>query len=292
MNHQYFLVLSIFIALCSCNEENLTPISDLNIETAKCENCETFDHNGVQRTYYIKYPTNVDSKTILLFHLHSYHGDATFFNERILDNIPDKHNMIVVTPQGLPDSQGVLHWNAGFDISSVDDVGFLSAIAEKISQESNINPQKVYTFGFSNGGWMSYQLIYKRPDLFKAAGSIIGRMGHDVWSNRAEIMPASILQISGTEDKWQLDHTDNIDEGWGGAPEMAQQIAFWNSLNQCTFMQEESVTNNTTLFKCENVKTTKKVWYYEIEDMNHNIPLGEMGRIDSYQVTYDFFKSL
>jgi len=54
-------------------------------------------------------------------------------------------------------------WNAGWccgkaEKNGVDDVGFISALIDKMLDDYNISPDKVYVTGMSNGAFMSYRL--------------------------------------------------------------------------------------------------------------------------------------
>lgn len=286
----FFLIFMSFVIIsCSKGEYEIKP------ETAYCgEGCLPFNHNGTERTYYLNAPTTTDENTLLIFSLHGYHGDATDAAWSMIEYSLWQDNIVLVNPQGLADLGGILHWNAGYDfsISNTDDVGFLSALAQELQTQYNINPAKTFVLGISNGGNMSYQLVYKRPDIFKAAASVIGRMGNDIWENKADLVPVSILQISGALDPAQNDYTDEVLGGWGGTPDMETQIDFWANLNATTTLETTQVTPNTTATKHTNGVNGNQVWYYVVDDMGHEVPFGENDRIHAYQVILEFFRQI
>ena len=82
----------------------------------------------------------------------------------------------MVYPQGLKDDTLRTHWNAGLTLSDIDDVGFLSELTLYLQKTYSLNPSKTFTSGYSNGGFMSYELIVKKPEIFKAVASILGTM--------------------------------------------------------------------------------------------------------------------
>ena len=273
-------LLLMILASISCNEDEP--------EIAECNNCLLFDHNGTERSYYLHVPGSIDEDTMLLFILHGYHGDATEYAEGFEGAAK---NIVTVAPQGLPDKTGVFHWNAGFDaeFSEVDDTGFLSALAQELGAQYNIDASKVFASGVSNGGWMSYHLVYKRPDIFKGAASIIGRMGGTAWKNRAEIVPVPVLQISGSRDELENDYSDDWEYGWFGAPDMPTQIEFWTSLNATGSSETIQITSNTRARKYTNGINGNQVWYYVVNGLGHEVPRGERNRIDAYELVYEFF---
>ena len=89
--------------------------------------------------------------------------------------IADTANIIIVHPQGLLDYTGVTHWNLGQ--SNVDDIGFLNSLYSYIVSIYNINLDKVYSTGMSNGGYMSYYLACNISDKIAAIASVTGSMG-------------------------------------------------------------------------------------------------------------------
>ena len=82
---------------------------------------------------------------------------------------------------------------------------------------------------------MSYTLVAERPDVFKAAASMIGTMSGETWKNRSSIKPVPVMQISGLADRVvPVDGSMSEFGGWGGAPHQDQIIEFWKQLNQTT----------------------------------------------------------
>ncbi len=70
----------------------------------------------------------------------------------------DKEGFIVVYPEGVDGS-----WNSGYCCGSalnmqVDDVGFILKIIGDVESSHNIDKNRIYATGFSNGAMMSYTL--------------------------------------------------------------------------------------------------------------------------------------
>ena len=78
------------------------------------------------------------------------------------NSISERENFIVVYPQGSS-FWGYPHWNVGgwTNTSSVDDIGFVDFLIELISQEYNLNQNKIYATGMYNGGFFSILIAFQ-----------------------------------------------------------------------------------------------------------------------------------
>jgi polyhydroxybutyrate depolymerase len=56
----------------------------------------------------------------------------------------------------------------------VDDVGFLRAVVEKVTNDGCIDRKRVYASGLSGGGLMSYRLGCEAADMFAAVAPVSG----------------------------------------------------------------------------------------------------------------------
>ena len=259
-----------------------------------CRDCITFNYNGEQRQYLLHVPNTLSVNAPLVFMLHGYTGNAPNIKEYIgLDEVASSQNFVVCYPQGSLDNDNTPHWNARLSISSTDDIGFLSALAQHLQTQYNLDPNKTYTGGFSNGGFMSYTLVAEAPNVFKGAASITGTMSGYTWDNRADIDPVSILQITGAQDNVvPMDGSMSEWGGWGGAPHMDTIINFWKGLNQITTINTSNSTNELDAFHFEKGNGNTKVWYYKFHNMGHEIPMDESYGLSSAQLMWDFFSGL
>ena len=238
-----------------------------------CTPKQTFEHGGMSREYILHLPEALPEEAPLVLFLHGYGGSARAYSWLGMKQQADALGFAVVFPQGSPDKDGATHWNAQLDISSTDDIDFLTALAQDLQQEHDLDPQRTYTSGISNGGFMSYALVCQAPEVFHAAGSVIGTMSGETWES-CPAAPVPILQISGTEDDIvPIDGSMDPEGGWGGAPEMSAIMAHWVSTNGCTDSVSINVDDDdTTATQYTDCDSGDEVRYFEVEGMGHSLP--------------------
>ncbi len=282
-----------FISLLSCNSEEEPNFPSNSTETYTVvpgSGTFSFLHDRKQRLYHYYQPLNISEKAPLIFMLHGYSGDAEEFMRWVsMEKLADEKGFAFVFPQGYADVWGSTHWNANLNISTVDDVGFLSELAEHLQETYNLDPERTFTGGFSNGGFMSYELVIKRPDIFKAAASIAGTMSGETWTNRDLAEPIPILQLSGGLDRIvPISGALSTNGGWGGAPEMTEIIDFWADLNEANSPNHSQI-GETKIYKYSNQDNNLEVWYYLLENMEHNFPMGNQYNVHTPSLIWEFF---
>lgn len=162
----------------------------------------SISHTTGTRTYQLYVPAIYDGSTAvpLVLNLHGYGSSNTqqmFYGD--FKPIADTANFLILAPQGLNDNTGTAHWNANWG-TGVDDVGFLSALIDSIASEYNINTDRVYSTGMSNGGFMSFTLAGELSDKIAAIASVTGTMSILQIPNNTVTRPMPIMQIHGTAD--------------------------------------------------------------------------------------------
>jgi polyhydroxybutyrate depolymerase len=90
-------------------------------------------------------------------------------------------------------------WNA-FDAPGVDDIGFLATLIDTINNDYNLNLNRVYSCGMSNGGYMSYELACQLGNRITAVASVTGTMTTARMNACNAPKPTPIMQIHGTAD--------------------------------------------------------------------------------------------
>ena len=203
---------------------------------------------GMNRYYKVHVPQKYTStkSAPLLFVLHGGGGDMEIqSNEEYYHQISksESEGHIAIFPNGSSQFQsGKLGtWNAGKCCGkgrdkNVDDVGFIKEILKNVSQQLNIDKNRIYATGMSNGGMVSYRLACEMPDTFKAIASVAGT---DNTISCSPTKPISILHIHAKDDDHVLFN--------GGAGEQAfkdksmvtdfasvpNTVAKWVKFNHC-----------------------------------------------------------
>ena len=122
----------------------------------------------------------------------------------------DEHGFILIMPNGFQNS-----WNGGTccggaSANQLDDVALFRAILDEVGSHVNIDLDRVYASGLSNGGYMSYRLACEAADIFAAIAPGAGAVGINTiggGTNPASDFtacepsrPISVLDIHGTAD--------------------------------------------------------------------------------------------
>ncbi len=288
----FFIIL--LILSCTSEEAVVEEVSNDDVVESAINPSGTYNltHGGQSRTYHYYQPLNLPENAPLVFVLHGYNANALDFMDWLpMKELAKEQGFAVVYPQGFADDTGRTHWNAALTISTVDDVGFLSALALHLQNTYKLNPARTFISGYSNGGFMSYEMIVQRPGIFKAAASIQGTMSLETWNNRSLAAPISILQLSGGLDRTVPIHgLLSTFGGWGGAPPILDIMEFWAELNQSD-TQELTEIGDTKITKYSNSENDTEVWYYLLENLEHNIPRGEDYNVDAPSLIWEFFGS-
>lgn len=207
----------------------------------------TIMHDGIQRDYRLYIPSIYDGSVAvpLILNLHGYTSNALeqeFYGD--FRPIADTANFLVVHPNGTTDGSGTTFWNAfGSPTETVDDLGFLSALIDSLNADYNINLNRVYTTGMSNGGFMSYKLSCDLSHRIAAMASVTGSMISTQASSCAPSHPIPVMQIHGTADPTVP---------YNGNPSLlmlpiVDVVSHWVNFNNCNSTAVETAVPNTNL---------------------------------------------
>ena len=166
-------------------------------------NTESIIHDGIDREYFLYVPDSYNGSVAvpIVFNFHGFGGNAERFMEYAdLRSVAETNTFILVYPQGSC-LEGSSHWNPcpnGPDNKSeADDFGFIEAMINQISSEYNIDLDRVYAGGYSNGGMMAYGLANYKSDLIAAVASVSGTMLNCTGSTNH---PMPVVHLHGTSD--------------------------------------------------------------------------------------------
>ena len=262
-----------------------------------------FEHDGVEREYLLYIPDQIEPDAPLVFALHGYTGTANGLRNYIgMDAIADEFGFVVCYPNGTKDAFGNGFFNVGYAFHSdeeVDDMSFLTALADYLQETYTLSKENTFSTGMSNGGDMSYRLACQAPDVFKAIAPVAGTMMLNVQQN-CPVEGIPVMEIHGTVDDVTYYEGDinNVD-GWGAYLPIPEVIDFWVETNQCTESSTEvfpdlapndgSQVERTVYF---NGLNNSEVWLYKVLEGGHDWP-GAWGNMDinsSFEIWYFFSK--
>ncbi len=249
----------------------ITPTNyPFRIETSSIE------FEGQEREHLVFIPDDYSDTKIypLVIFLHGY-GDTplgameyTQFNQ-----VGNTYNFMIVYPSGIP------NWNSGVGDNSVNptpdvnDVGYIEALIDNLSNSYRVDLSKIYATGFSNGGFMAYKLACQLSHRIAAVASVSGVMSTSTLENCNPSRPIPVLQIHGTKDIWV--NIDGIFE-WRSVEET---LRYWTNFNNCensdmVVVPDIDQTDNCTIEKYSYTNCTddSKVVYYKIIDGGHTWP--------------------
>lgn len=238
------------------------------------------DHTG--RTFSVYVPPAYANRTGSVPLLLSLHGYTSYGRWNLLytgfQEYADQEGFIIVYPQGtiLP-STGETHWNVGgwtLD-STADDVAYLGVVADYLGAAFEINPDRVYSTGMSNGGFMSYHLACQDSGRYAAVSSVTGSMTPETVGNCAASRPVPTMQIHG-----KLDPTVPY-AGSSISLAIDDVVDYWADANNCTTPGTTTIVpdsaadadilggTHTAFSGCDNGASVE---YYLMDALQHRWP--------------------
>jgi len=236
----------------------------------------SISHSTGNRTYQLYVPASYDGTTAvpLVLNLHGYTSNNTqqmFYGD--FKPIADTANFLILAPQGTNDGTGNAHWNANW-ATGVDDIGFLSALIDSLSADYNINADRVYSTGMSNGGFMSFTLAGQLSDKIAAVASVTGTMSILQIPANTLNRPMPIMQIHGTADA-TVDYN-----GDANFLSVDSVISYWVAHNNCnttpvvTAVPDVNTTDGCTAERIDylNGDNGAEVVHYKVTNGAHTWP--------------------
>ena len=196
--------------------------------------------NSEERRYLVHVPAESgegDSRPVIL----CFHGGGSNPEQMMgycgLNEKADEEGFLVVYPEGSGRLEAVRTWNAGnccgyAQRRKVDDVAFVRALLDDLQERADIDADRVFATGISNGAMISYRLASELSDRIAAIAPIAGPMGFEECSPEH---PVSVIHFHGTDDEFAA---------FGGGPgkrsvsrtdfySVRHTIDAWVAANQC-----------------------------------------------------------
>lgn len=230
-------VLASFLALGACGGDDKDE-SPSATDAASLPMQTTF---GGDRPTELLVPQSYDGTAalplIVVLHGHSVTGAIQLAYTRIA-NLVDDENVLVLAPDGLVNEEGNPFWNAtesccDFYDSKVDDSAYLRGLIDDVAGVYQVDPKRIFLWGHSNGGFMSYRMACDHADVIAGIISLAGAT-HLSPASCSPSEPVNILQIHGDLDSTILYDGGVICAGPDcGYPGAEASVAQWATANGC-----------------------------------------------------------
>jgi polyhydroxybutyrate depolymerase len=163
------------------------------------------NYGGQERHYLIEKPSDYDSSKSypLLVVLHGFRDRGKQIGLYAgTNNLAQEKDVIVVYPRGLNRS-----WNGqvccGFSYQNqIDDLGFINALIDEISNKYSIDTNKIDVIGYSNGGLLAQKLLHQYPDRFRAGAAVMIGAGTPEQSLDISNAKAPFILVNGGKDNY------------------------------------------------------------------------------------------
>ncbi|QJQ07169.1 alpha/beta fold hydrolase [Undibacterium piscinae] len=166
----------------------------------------TIEVGGLTRTYRSYVPKGLPKGAPLLFVMHGSGQNGAQIRIETgyeFERLADRHGFAVVYPNARS-----FDWNDcskvgdfSFKGREVDDVGFLSALAGRLSEELELDRKRVFATGVSSGGLMSLRLALEAPDKFRAVAAVSANLpAAENFKCKPSGQASSVMLMNGTKD--------------------------------------------------------------------------------------------
>lgn len=158
------------------------------------------------RNYLTYIPEKLSARPGIIFAMHGTGMNAVRMREWTgyeLDELADQYGFVVVYPDGYKGNWNDCRINSPFEAKkeNIDDVSFIAALVDRLAKQQHISIEKVFIFGFSNGGQMAMRLAMERPKLVRAICAISANLSTpETFSCAGEGRTSNIMLVTGTKD--------------------------------------------------------------------------------------------
>lgn len=240
------------------------------------------EHDGYYRCWDIFVPQGLKGDVPLVIDIHGW-GDNPSRQRSIsgFESLSRKEGFIVAWPYGLCDS-----WNSGeaccppASSDEIDDVGFIRKMIAKISQKYNINSNRVYLTGLSNGCSMTQRIANEASDIVAAAACM---SLHLLVPKDPDYNPISVMTLLGNKDDLY-----NSGEDMPGAIENFNK---WKSMNNCSGTYEVTWSSgNSVAWTYTDCDNDTEVTLVTIDGGGHILYKGRDTKINTTLLAWNFLK--
>ena len=282
----------------------------------------SFKIDNLERKFIFHLPKKLGTNPKLIIIYHGVHLKSfmmQMFTGHEFDILADQNqDAIIVYPQGYKDSWNDCRTAADYPANklNLDDVGFTEKIIGYFQETYNVDTDRMYAVGFSNGGQMVMKLANLKPGLFKGYAVISANLS--VKEENACTAPqqaVSLIYLSGVADPIIPHNGGEVlldGKSLGNVVSTDETLTHWLNAAECdklpattkdSFNKKSRTKITATRQDFYSINSRKKVSYIKMLDGGHTIPnknfripMGKMGNmnkeIDAPAIIWDFFNSL
>lgn len=260
-------ISTIFIFFFSCDSSNELVSQDLNGKKSLVTKTIYIDQiiqgTKTERPVIIQTSVNINSDVDypIVFALHGKGGKNTSWVNQ-LKSFTDSGEFVGIYPQGHLDS-----WNLGTEPSKADDVAFINSIIKELENYNNLNMNKIYAIGTSNGSGMVNKLGI-HTSHFKAIAPVVSQLMESM-PIKDNTKPLSIFQINGAKDS-----TIPIDGGIAFGHNFLDALKsaeLWAINFECALPPQKKIMNDKTIYTFIGCNDNKEIKYIRVENGGHNL---------------------
>ena len=177
-----------------------------DVETGLLSN--TLEHDNETREYLLYVPDSYDPSTshpvMLSFHGGTGTAEAQMYTSD-MRSLADAEGFLLIYPQALDSEFGTI-WNTLIDGAiddnkiDFDDFGFVENLLDTAGETYNVDDQRVYATGYSNGAGLAYSLACHLNQRIAAIAPVSGLMWDAAADNCTLSHPTSVLILNGSND--------------------------------------------------------------------------------------------
>ena len=208
-----------------------------------------------KREYYLSLPEDTSKPFPLIINFHGFLSHAIEQQEfSQMDNYAHLNGVGVIYPEGINKS-----WNIGKDMMSEEnDIGFVNALIDSVTSKYNIDSDRIYACGFSNGGEFSYELMCGLSNKIAAFGSVGGNFIINEKRSCNINREIPLIHIHGTKDRLAKYNGYN-----GYFLSTISSVDFWAKHNQLDKMVVENIED---IHKKDRTTVEKYTFYKDNSD--------------------------
>jgi polyhydroxybutyrate depolymerase len=236
-----------------------------------------FVSSGEERTYRLYVPKSYDPArpTPLVISLHGGGLSGAVQMEMSRWNaVADEHGLLVVYPSGFS-GRGPRAWRAESAERSANDVRFIAELIDFLSRSYNVDPDRVYADGLSNGSGMAFVLSCALSDRIAAVGAVATAVFLP-WSECRDPRPVPVIAFHGTEDRLTPYHGGT---SWVAPnhrfPSIPDWVAAWARRNRCLEIPlEAALASDVSRRAYQGCADGADVVFYTVHGGGHTWPGG------------------